>query len=60
MSESQTYKYSPNPRGAKSMFRYEDGRGWREVRDNGKGRLVLTGGKDLRIGEREKYHDFSF
>jgi len=42
------------------MFRYEDGRGWREVRDNGKGRLVLTGGKDLRIGEREKYHDFSF
>ena len=59
-SESQSYEYTANPDGHKSMFRYEDGKGWREVRKNPKGRLVLTGGGGVRIGEREKYHDFSF
>lgn len=59
-SESQEYEYSPNPEASKQWFRFEDGKGWRGVRDNGKGRMVLTGGGGLRIGEREKYHDFTF
>jgi hypothetical protein len=60
LSESQDYKYTPNPAAPKRMFRFDEGKGWREVRANGKGRLVLTGGAGLRIGERDKYHDFSF
>ena len=59
-SESQDYEYSANPEGPKLMFRYEDGKGWRAVRKNEKGRLVLTGNGDVLIGAREKYHDFSF
>ena len=59
-SESQDYEYTPNPNGHKSMFRLEES-GWREVRRNAKGRLVLTkSGAGIRVGEREKYHDFSF
>ena len=59
-SESQEYEYTPNPEAAKQWFRFEEGKGWRSVRANEKGRFVLTGGGGLRIGEREKYHDFSF
>ena len=62
MSESQTYEYSPNPNGFKQLWRFEENRGgWRAVARTDKGRLVLTGsGSGLRIGQREKYHDFSF
>ena len=59
-SESQEYEYTSNPDGARTCFRYEDGKGWRQVRETDKGRWKLTGGKGLLIGAREKYHDFSF
>lgn len=52
-SESQQYLFTPNPKGEViTLSKRKDGR-WREV------------GKDLRssiyqIGERSKYHDYSF
>ena len=60
-SETQDYDYTPNPSAPKELWRFDPGKGWRSVMRNEKGRLVLTGaGGGLRIGEREKYHDFSF
>lgn len=60
MSESQEYTYFPNCAGNISYYRFVDGR-WQSVRMNFKtGRWVKTEGSGLRIGEREKYHDFSF
>jgi hypothetical protein len=59
-SESQEYEYTSKPDGARKCFRFEEGKGWREVRETDKGRWKLTGGGGLRIGEREKYHDFCF
>jgi hypothetical protein len=60
-SESQEYEYSANPNGRIEYFRYEEGNGWRGVSPGKKlSSWKLNGGKGLRIGEREKYHDFSF
>lgn len=60
-SETQEYAYAPNPNAHKQLWRFEEGHGWRSVMRNAKGRIVLTGNSGgLRIGEREKYHDFSF
>lgn len=63
MSECQTYAYSPNPNGARYHFAAElpDGR-WFEMRKNettGRWNKV-DGGYGLRLGDRDKYHDFSF
>jgi hypothetical protein len=58
-SESQQYDYSPNPEGYKQWFRFDEGKGWRGVSLKGK-RWLLNGNKGLRIGEREKFYDFSF
>lgn len=61
MSESQEYEYTPNPNGGKRTFRRADDGQWHAVALNDDtGRYVKTGGNGLRIGEREKYHDFSF
>ena len=60
MSESQEYEYSPNPDAGKQWFRFDEGKGWRSVRFNDKGRWVLVDGDGLRTGDRDKYHDFSF
>jgi hypothetical protein len=60
-SESQEYEYSANPNGSISYFRFEEGKGWRGISPGKKpGSWKLNGGGGLRIGEREKYHDFSF
>jgi hypothetical protein len=61
MSESQTYEYSPDPRGHIEHFRRaKDGR-WYQVRWNPETkRWNKTGGVGLRLGERRAYHDFSF
>lgn len=61
LSECQTYEYSPNPEGALYTFRQaKDGR-WEEVSCNPETkRWKKTGGAGLRIGERNRYHDFSF
>jgi hypothetical protein len=60
MSEAQTYEYSPDPEGAKRFYRKMKNGRWQEHYINPEtGRLVKAGGY-LSIGEREKYHDFSF
>lgn len=49
-SEVQTYRYEPNPEGAKRVFRL-----------NKKGMWVGSGGgPQLYIGSREHYHDYGF
>lgn len=45
----QQYDYSHNPKGAISIFRMTKRKGWRD-----------TGHRGLLIGERDKFHDFSF
>lgn len=60
LSEVQEYDYSPNCTGSVSYYRLVDGR-WQGVRMNSKTkRWNKAEGSGLRIGEREKYHDFSF
>ncbi len=61
MSESQTYEYFPNPRGYVYIFRQNKQGVWEEVDYNPvTKRHKKNGGHGLRIGERSKYHDFSF
>lgn len=62
MSDSgQTYSYEPNPNGRLYTFKQAKSGKWEEVRMNEKtGRLNKIKGYGLRIGERQKYHDFSF
>lgn len=63
MSECQTWEFQPNPAGALYTFRQRKDGTWAQVVVNHKtGRLnkVDGGGHGLRIGERGKYHDFSF
>jgi hypothetical protein len=60
MSESQDYEYTTNPDGYKRYFRKDKNGQWRGMRFNENGRLVYSGVGGLRVGERKKYHDFSF
>lgn len=61
MSECQKYEFTANPHGRDYHFR-QDRRGvWQEVAfSETTQRWGKTGGYGLRIGERSKYHDFSF
>lgn len=63
MSECQEYEYKMNILGAQNTFRCElpDGK-WEEVyinRETGRWKKY-NGGKGLRLGVRESYHDYSF
>ena len=60
MSEEQEYEYTSNPDGYKRYFRKDKNGQWRPMRFNENGRLVYSGSHGLRVGERDKYHDFSF
>jgi hypothetical protein len=60
MSEEQTYEYTSNLAGRKRYFRKDKNGQWRGMRFNENGRLVYSGVGGLRVGEREKYYDFSF
>ena len=63
MSESQEYEYKIRPNGGKSFFRKNEKSGfWERVTKNETtGRWNKSNsGCGIRIGEREKYHDFSF
>lgn len=62
MSESQEYEYSSNPKGATHEYRRNKKTGrWDAVRFNAEtNRYNKFDGPGLRLGEREKYHDFSF
>ncbi len=56
MSEAQTYDFAPNPQGR--LFHFSPVR-----RGNAKGQLREDGKKDgyaVLVGDRRKYHDFSF
>jgi hypothetical protein len=61
LSESQEYKYTPNPDAPKRIFRKDKKGQWVQhfVNPETK-RLVQARGCGLRLGEREKYYDFSF
>lgn len=60
MSESQEYEYTPNPQGSLSHFKRDKNGGWFQVIKNPEtGRFNKRGG-GLRLGERERYYDFSF
>lgn len=52
MSECQKYEYSEAPDAPEREFRLGR-RGWRQAGTRGRG-------NGLRLGRREKYHDFSF
>lgn len=56
LSECQEYEYSPDNLGAKWRFAKSKAGDWREMLE---GRMARSG-RGLRIGERRKYHDFSF
>ena len=61
MSESQEYEFTTNPDARRQVFRMErDGGRWIEMRRNDNGRWIVSHNRGLRIGERDKYHDFSF
>lgn len=60
MSESQSYDYAPNPDGRCWRFSQTKDGAWREVTLNNRANYVFADGAGLRIGEREKYRDFSF
>lgn len=61
MSEAQDYEYMPNPYGRTDTFRFSQSGKWDHVIKNAEtGRWKKTDGLGLRIGERDKYHDFSF
>jgi hypothetical protein len=61
LSESQRYEYTPNPDAPVKIFRKDKRGQWVQHRLNPEtNRLVQVRGFGLRLGEREKYHDFSF
>lgn len=61
LSECQEYEYSRDPRMTKYTFRREQTGSWQLVAFNEKSkRWNKVEGSGLRIGERDKYHDFSF
>jgi hypothetical protein len=61
MSECQSYKFSPNPEGALYTFKQAKNGRWQQVSLNPEtGRWNVAKGLGLRIGERDRYYDFSF
>ena len=61
MSESQEYEFTPCPDGYRSVFRKNLKTGmWERVTKTESGRWAKAGGEGLRIGERDKYYDFTF
>lgn len=58
--ECQEYEYTPNPEGGKSTYRF-DGKSWtRVVYNTETKRWNKSDSNGIRIGQREKYYDFSF
>lgn len=61
MSESQEYEYTRNPAAARIIYRKNKAGLWKAHYINLEtNRLVQKGSYGLRLGDREKYHDFSF
>lgn len=59
MSESQDYEFTPNPEATREFYKLDNKGAYRSAYRNEKGNLVFGSGQ-LRIGERDKYHDYSF
>ena len=61
MSEVQAYEYSPNIASRARWFRRDKNGLWREseLQDSGRWKF-LSKTQEVRLGSREKYHDFSF
>lgn len=61
LSESQEYTYEANPAGPVTTYGLTKTKGWMSMYLSEAGRYrQIEGGNGLRIGERRKYHDFSF
>lgn len=61
MSESQVYEYTQNPENYKRIYRKNKKGQWvQQVRNPETGRLNNAPSGNLYLGDREKYHDFSF
>lgn len=61
MSESQEYEYKTDINGARRYFRKTESGMWEGVRKNEEtGRWIKTKSSGVRVGERERYYDFSF
>lgn len=60
MSEGQTYEYTRNAEGSKSIFRITDNGFINVYIDSETGRIKKSGGPGLMIGRREHFFDFSF
>lgn len=61
MSECQDYEFTCNPNGAINTFRQGKDGMWEKVYKNPEtGRWKKTDSRGLRIGERDRYYDFSF
>lgn len=60
-SEAQEYEYKIKVNGSKRYFRKNAKTGfWESVRKNEETGRWIKGSGGIRIGEREKYHDFCF
>lgn len=58
LSENQKYEYAPNPNGYINVFRVGRNGLWEACYKNQNGRYVKGNG-GLRIGQRERYYDFT-
>lgn len=54
MSDSQDYRYEPNPNGSKTAFTLRKNGAW--VREG----EAMKGGQRVSIGVRDHYYDYSF
>jgi len=61
MSEAQEYHFTPNPDANRRIYRKVKSGEWVEHQINPEtGRLVQSRSAGLRIGERDKFYDYSF
>ena len=60
MSEDQDYEFTPNPSASIEYYKLNKQGAYYAAHKNEKGNFVFVGGGQLRIGDRDKYHDFSF
>jgi hypothetical protein len=61
MSEDQGYEFTPQPDARRVIYRCDRNTGeWVRMAENDVGRLVISRGSGLRIGQRDSYRDPSF
>lgn len=61
MSEDQGYEFTPRPDARRVIYRCDRKSGeWVRMAENEAGRLVISRGSGLRIGERDSYRDPTF